>query len=317
MTPATFTALHEAKWQRLETLLAQRGTQAAEFPALYREVCLHLALARERHYPHELVARLNRLALDGQQWLYRPRDALRERVLAFLTGGFAAQVRAQAGPFWLASACFWLPFLLCAAATWLAPWLAYSVLEPEQVLQFEAMYDADGPVGYERGDDDNLLMFGYYVYNNISIAFRTFAAGIFAGVGALFFLSFNGMFFGIVAGYLTAAGSGERFWSFVCGHGAFELTAIVLSGMAGLLLGRALVSPGRLRRIDALVAAGRTAIPVVYGAAFMLLIAAVIEAFWSSQAVIPPPVKYGMAALWWTLVVLYFLRAGRGAAHAS
>jgi uncharacterized membrane protein SpoIIM required for sporulation len=180
------------------------------------------------------------------------------------------------------------------------------------VAQYESMYDSDRRViGYARENDDNLAMFGFYIGNNVGIGFQTFAAGIFAGVGSLFLLVYNGVSIGMVAGFLTARGHGDLFWQFVCGHSAFELNAIVLCGMTGLMLGKALLSPGQRLRRDALVEAAHVAVPLLYGAAAMLFVAAVIEAFWSAQASISPPVKYAMAASWWLLVVIYFLFAGR------
>ena len=102
------------------------------------------------------------------------------------------------------------------------------------------------------------MMFGFYIRNNIGIAFQCFAGGIFAGLGSLFFLAFNGVAAGSPAGYLTARGHGETFYSFVVTHGAFELTAIVLAGAAGLRLGHALLVPGRHTRRAALERAAGT-----------------------------------------------------------
>lgn len=67
--------------------------------------------------------------------------------------------------------------------------LIYSLVSPEQVREFEAMYDpAQRKLGRERGSDSDLLMFGYYIKHNISIAFRTFSGGILFGVGTVFSL---------------------------------------------------------------------------------------------------------------------------------
>ncbi|MFZ5722604.1 MAG: stage II sporulation protein M [Pseudomonadota bacterium] len=334
MSPAEFVARHEAEWSHLERLLHLRAPAGektadgkpvrhdtrlpADFPALYRRACRHLALATERRYPQDIVDRLNALALAGQQALYRPETRLWSTIAAFLAGGFAAHVRRRARVFWLAFAIFYLPLIGCTLASWQSPQLVYSLLAPENVADFEAMYDADRRViGYLRDDDENLMMFGYYIRNNIGIGFQTFAGGIFAGIGSLFILFYNGTSIGMVAGYLTARGHGETFWQFVCGHSAFELNAIVLCGMAGLMLGHALIAPGRYRRAHAMTHAARDAVPILYGAAFMLFVAAIVEAFWSSRTVIPPPVKYAVAAFWWLLVAVYFLRAGRQARDAS
>lgn len=332
MSPAEFVARHQDEWAQLERMLRNgaaverdkadgNATAAGDapaaglpdsFPALYRRVCRHLALATERRYPQDIVERLNALALAGQQVLYRPETRLWPTIAAFLAGGFAARVRRNARVFWLAMALFYVPFIGCALATWHSPHLVYSLMEPEQVAGFEEMYDADRRViGYERDGDDNLMMFGFYIRNNVGIGFQTFAGGIFAGVGSLLILFFNGTSIGAVAGYLTARGHGELFWQFVCGHSAFELNAIALCGMAGLMLGHALIAPGRHRRGHAVALAARDAVPILYGAAFMLFIAAVVEAFWSSQTVIPPLVKYIAAGAWWLMVATYFLRAGR------
>jgi len=73
----------------------------------------------------------------------------------------------------------------------------------------------------------------------VRIGFQTFAGGLLAGVGSVWFLAANGVVIGAVAGYLTEIGYSETFWSFVAGHSSLELLAIVLSGAAGLRLGLA------------------------------------------------------------------------------
>ena len=157
-------------------------------------------------------------------------------------------------------------------------------------------------------------MFGFYIKNNIGIGFQTFASGIAFGVGTLFFLIYNGASIGTVAGYLGQFGYGETFFSFVIGHGAFELTAIVIAGAAGLKLGIALLAPGRKHRLRSLADAARVSVRLTYGAALMLLTAAFIEAYWSSSAAISAPVKFAVGAVLWSAVIVYFIAGGRRAA---
>ena len=52
---------------------------------------------------------------------------------------------------------------------------------------------------------------------------------------------------------------------------------------------------------------------VIYGVAAMLLVAAAIEAFWSSAQWIPSAVKYSVAALCWIAVFSYLSLQGRRA----
>ena len=127
----------------------------------------------------------------------------------------------------------------------------------------------------------------------------------------LFVLALNGALAGSVAGYLTWRGHGENFYSFVITHGAFELTGIVLAGAAGLALGHALLVPGRRSRLAALQLAARRAIVIVYGMTAMFVVAAALEAFWSSARWVPVHVKLVVGAACWVGVLCYFLFQGR------
>jgi uncharacterized membrane protein SpoIIM required for sporulation len=99
----------------------------------------------------------------------------------------------------------------------------------------------------------------------------------------------------------------------VATHSAFELTAIVLAGAAGLRIGHALLAPGRLTRRQSLELATREAAVLIYGFVAMLVIAAAIEAFWSSAGWLPHPLKYGVAAACWAGVLGYLTLQGRHA----
>jgi uncharacterized membrane protein SpoIIM required for sporulation len=195
------------------------------------------------------------------------------------------------------------------------PELALSVLPPEAVEQMGRAYAPEGSLEAGRPVDSDLLMFGFYIYNNIGIAFRTFASGILGGLGSIFFLVYNGLAIGAVAGHIAHMGYGDNFYPFVIGHGAFELTAIVLAGAAGLRLGLSLLSPGSLSRTQALLAAGRRTVGLVYGVAGMLTIAAFLEAFWSPSALVPDTAKLTVGAVLWVYVLFYFLFVGRS--HGS
>lgn len=155
------------------------------------------------------------------------------------------------------------------------------------------------------------MMFGYYVMHNIGIAFQTFAAGLLFGLGSVFFLIYNGLIIGAISGHLTEIGYGQTFWSFVIGHGAFELTAITLAGAAGLQLGWALIAPGQLPRSESLRLAARKSVQMLCGVMVFLLIAAFIEAYWSSTTQIAPWVKYLVGAALWLMVAAYLTLAGR------
>jgi uncharacterized membrane protein SpoIIM required for sporulation len=161
-----------------------------------------------------------------------------------------------------------------------------------------------------------MQMFGFYILNNISIGFRTFASGLFAGIGSGFVLVFNGVFIGSAAGHLTAIGYGGPFWQFVAGHSAPELLGIVISGGAGLQLGLSLLAPGQRSRARAFREAGIEGARLVAGVFALLLFAAFVEAFWSSIGWLPALLKYAVGLGLWALLLGWLLLSGRGRALA-
>ena len=164
-----------------------------------------------------------------------------------------------------AAVLFFAPALFCLVALQFHPQWAHSIFGSAQLAEFEKMYDpANHRIGRSSGTD--LAMFGHYVMNNVSIAFRTFASGLALGVGAVYVLAANGVIIGGVAGHLTQMGYGGPFWRFVAAHAAFELTALVIAGGAGLKLGLTLLAPGRQRRGPAMVAAGWIGAQLALGA---------------------------------------------------
>ncbi len=325
MKQRLFEKRYSAGWQAFATSLdrLERPVSAkkpppttplpvAAIPSAYRQLGQQLAIARQRCYSAALLVRLNQLALRTHQQLYRAPQRRWLVVLQFLTADFPQRVRANAGLFWLGAALFYLPLLGMGLAVYQTPELIYSLLPPESVADLEAMYAPD-KAGSGRDAADDLAMFGYYIYNNIGLGFRTFAGGIFLGVGAAFMLLFNGVFIGAISGYLTSRGLIETFYTFVAGHGAFELTGIVLAGVAGLKLGWAVAAPGRWRRGEALRQAAASGVRLILGVVALLLLAAFIEAFWSSNRAIPAEIKYAVGIAGWLLVILYLTLAGRRA----
>jgi uncharacterized membrane protein SpoIIM required for sporulation len=322
---ANFEARHRPDWLRFEAWLdrherlsrRERAQAAAdalpdvEVPQAYRHICQHLALARDREYSPDLVDRLNRLALRGHHMLYGARGRRGARALEFLAAGFPRLVREERTLVIAAACLFFGPFFLLVFALQSFPDFVYYLLPPDALAKFQDMYNPANTRLGMRDADDNVAMFGYYIWNNVKIGFQTFAGGIAFGLGSVFYLVSNGLLIGAIAGYLTQIGYGTTFWSFVSGHSAMELVAIVLSGAAGLRLGGALVAPGQRSRKAALVAAARPAVRLMYGAAGMFLVAAFLEAFWSPLTAFAPLTKYLVGTVLWGVVIGYFLFAGR------
>ena len=324
MTQRSFIAKRENDWKELEQLLtgggAKRGIfarrkireRAPWFPQAFRQITGDLNTARSNGFDPALIERLNRLTLEGNQILYGSKPFSIRSFSEFLFRTFPRSVRTQWKSFGACCLIFFGLAIFSALACIRFPGFVYELMSPYNASMLEDMYNPDSPYYLTpREVSTDADMFGFYIYHNISIAFITFAGGLLAGVGSLFFLAANGIFVGAAAGHIINCGYYGTFFSFVIGHSGFELTALVISAMAGFQLGYRLFITRGLSRGAALRDAGRTALPLISGSALMLVIAAVIEAFWSSRHEVGEPIRLAAGGAAILLVILYFVFAGR------
>jgi uncharacterized membrane protein SpoIIM required for sporulation len=316
MTEYGFVLRRDKFWREFaETLNNARlmRERADRFPQDFRELSQDLNTAKAHDFDPALIERLNRMVLEGHQRLYDHRSFSLRPLLAFVSRTFPRAVRAHWRGIGAACLIFYGLALFFALLCLRFPEMAYQVMPAYELDSLEGMYDPESSHFLTprelSGDAD---MFGYYIYNNVSIAFQTFAGGVLGGLGSLFFLAYNAVFLGVAAGHIINVGFQQTFFSFIIGHSSFELTALVLSAYAGLLMGyRFFVTGGRSRGAS-IRRAGREALPLITGAALFLVIAATMEAFWSSQVLVGIGLRYVVGGLGWVLLVLYITLAGRG-----
>jgi uncharacterized membrane protein SpoIIM required for sporulation len=148
--------------------------------------------------------------------------------------------------------------------------------------------------------------------NNIQVALMAFAGGMTFGVLTVYAMVYNGLLIGALAGVFAKAGESVPFWSLIIPHGALELPAIILAGASGLLLARALVSPGDVPRTTALTRVAPDAVKLVLGTIPLFIVAGIIEGF-LTPAEVDPVVKLIFGGLMTLALLAYVLLPGRRA----
>jgi uncharacterized membrane protein SpoIIM required for sporulation len=304
-------------WQRLASLLdrVQVGNlrslseaELAQIGDLYRQVTSDLAVARRDYPRHQVVVYLNQLTGRAHSLVYRGEPLELRRVWRFFAYTFPRLYRETGRYTLVAMLLFVIPALTTFFITWAEPDAAYTILPPgyERIIGLveEGEMWTDIPTG-ERSITSSFIM-----RNNIQVAFLAFAGGVLLGLPTIYVMITNGLLIGTVAGLCQAYGLGVALWSFVLPHGVIELSVIFLAGGSGLMMGHAVVSPGLLRRRDALVAAARKAVRLIFGCIPLLVIAGIIEGFVSPSA-LPAWAKFATGALTGVLLYGYLLAAGQ------
>lgn len=313
-------------WKRFRSLTDRAGRRGlaaldeeelAEFTSLYREVSADFARARTYGGSLQLCFHLESLVGEAHNLFYRGGDDGFDFV-GWLRRGFPAAVRRNRGFVLGAAALLFLP----AAVTWGSvtddPELGRRILPPEIVSRAEESGDRlrRGEPYVEVPSVQMSVFSSSIMTNNLQVAFLAAAGGILAGLGTVAILVLNGIHLGSVFGMFGTHGGAGLLWSFVHPHGVLELTAITISGGAGLILGWAVLAPGRRTRGRALREDGRVALSLLGGAGVLLVLAGLVEGF-VSPARLAPFLKEAFSATVAVLLALYLagvsLRGGPAA----
>ena len=217
MNRERFIRQRRGDWRDLERLLTRMkdtrmsrwaGHEVTKLSQLYRSVCYDLSLVQSREWGARLEQYLNDLVAQGHNCLYRSPPRSLNSILKFLQDGFPQLLRERKIFFFVSSALFVLPFLAAMIVAANDAVLAERLVEKTSLTESSESYSQEL---YTETDqkyaDERSLMMGFYVWNNVGIAFRCFAFGIFFGIGTVVTLLFNGLHIGATTGYLISKGA--------------------------------------------------------------------------------------------------------------
>ncbi len=292
--------------------LAEEEVRA--FGQLYRGVTADLARARTYGASPGLLGTVQRWAGAGHNLLYRTSGRVAVSLGHWMAVEFPGAVRRFHRQVLLAALLLFGPMLATAIAVQDRPVLGRTLAGQGMMTRAETT-DADDPdvryidvvQGAQMPSFSARLM-----TNNIQVTLIAFAGGLLAGLGTLFVLINNGVRIGAVFGVYAGDDKLPIILSFVFPHGFIELAAICIGSAAGFGLGSALLMPGRRSRADALRERGRAFLTLLAGAVLMLVVAGLIEGFYSPSG-LPDMAKFAFGIATALALVLYFGFVGRRA----
>ena len=278
--------------------------QVMEFPRLYRLLCSDLAEARMLKLSPDVQDYLNNLVAQAHRFLYSFPPVEKGKAGAFFRKTLPG-VLGKYRQFVLTSAIlFFGSFFITFVVTMNTPSLARLIMPGSVLEQMESSYESS--IGRDGGVGTGAFAASFYIQHNITIAFFSFASGVLLGLGTVYFLVYNGIALGAVAGYINALGYGANFWNFVTAHSVMELSGLVVAGAAGLFMGYSILRARRYYRTDWLRIVKGEILTLLLPAIIMLAIAALIEGNISPSR-LPYPVKAGTAIVSACAIIIYFV----------
>jgi uncharacterized membrane protein SpoIIM required for sporulation len=142
------------------------------------------------------------------------------------------------------------------------------------------------PFGVYKQEGQFLMFFGIAI-NNIRVELVTFVLGIFLSIGSIYELLMNGVMMGSFQYYFFSKGLGWQSILVIWLHGTLEISAIIIAGGAGLILGNSLLFPKTYTRIVSLKNGAKDGLKIAIGIIPIFITAAFFEGFVTRHTEMP------------------------------
>jgi uncharacterized membrane protein SpoIIM required for sporulation len=307
MREALFIKNNTPKWQRFESLLTQKNANNPDLLAdLFIQLTDDLSFARTNYPESQTTLYLNNLTAKVHQSIYRNKKEEKGRFVRFWKYELPQL-------FYSAHKQLLYSFLIFAACTMIG------AVSAANDINFVRLILGDGYVNMileniEKGDplgvyksEGEINMFLYITLNNIFVSFKTFAYGIFLSIGTVMSLFYNGIMLGAFQYFFYQKGllltSVLTIWI----HGTLEISAIVIAGCAGLVMGNSILFPGTYSRIESLKMGAKKGLKICIGLVPIFILAGFLESFVTRHTEWPSVVKLAIILLSASFIVYYFI----------
>lgn len=162
------------------------------------------------------------------------------------------------------------------------------------------------PFGLYQYGNPVLMFFGLMIHN-ISVSMRMFAEGLFFGIFTIKDLVFNAMMVGFFEYFYFSKGLGQLSILTIMIHGTLELSALVLSASAGVVLGKSFLFPGTISRMASLKQGAKEGVKIMIGIMPVFIMAAFFEGFVTRYYQMPKLLNISILAVSAGFIIWYFI----------
>ncbi|MCI4666724.1 MAG: stage II sporulation protein M [Bacteroidia bacterium] len=281
MREPAFLHKNKKKWEEYEEKLFGNhveGLNPDRLEELYIQLTDDLAYARTFYPKSKTVKYLNGLAARTYLLIYRNKNSDENRILRFFTKDLPLIYYHSRKFLYIAFGIFTFFFLVGWFMTLKSDETARVVLGDSYVNMTIENIEKGEPGDVYRGGEP-LIVFLRIAFNNVGVMLQTFMWGILFGVGTAYYLFINGVMVGAFLAFFHRYGKAMEAWPIIYIHGTLEITAIVLSGAGGFMIGYGILFPGTYKRIHSLRRNAKAGIKMMIGLLPVIITAAFLEGF--------------------------------------
>ncbi|WP_295800020.1 stage II sporulation protein M [Mucilaginibacter sp.] len=275
MREALFIKQNTQRWKDYEN---SKATSPDELAESFISITDDLAYAKTFYPKSNTTKYLNGLAAAFHQSIYKNKKEKTNRFITFWRYELPLIFYKHRRPL-LYSLLFFLVFCLMGALSAKYDNTFVRLIMGDDYVNMTNENIAKGdPFGVYK-QEGSFLMFLFIAANNIKVELMIFVMGIFLSVGSIYQLLMNGVMLGSFQYYFFSKGLGLKSIMIIWLHGTLEISAIIIAGGAGLIVGNSLLFPRTYTRIASLKNGAKDGLKIAIGIVPIFIIAAFFEGF--------------------------------------
>lgn len=307
MKEVAFIKQNKEKWKEFEVLLKEKSTlKPDKLAEIYIAVTDDLSFARTYYIGRPVAQYLNELASGIHYALYKTKPEKKSRFITFWTKELP-EVMAQSQKELLYS------FVIFLVGTGIGVLSAANddsfvrlILGDSYVnMTLENIKNGD-PMGvYKKMGSES--MFVMITMNNIKVSFYVYAAAIFTSIGSGLMLLYNAVMLGSFQYFFYQKGLFLTSFLTIWTHGTLEISAIIIAGAAGIIMGNGFLFPGTYKRIDSFTVNARRGVKIIVGLLPIFITAGFLESFVTRLTEMPMILKIFIILASFSFILYYFV----------
>jgi uncharacterized membrane protein SpoIIM required for sporulation len=307
MQEVAFLKQNAEKWKRFERLLSNRRAASPDALAdLFIQLTDDLAYSQTFYPESKTTKYLNRLAATVHQAIYRNKKEKRSRFVTFWKYELPVLMSQSRRELLCAFVIFVAAALIGALSTARDDTFVRLILGDSYVnMTLENIEKGDPMAVYKKMNEVDMLL--GITFNNIRVSFQAFVMGVFVSLGTALILFYNGVMLGAFQYFFYQKGLLLPSLLTIWIHGALEISAIVVAGCAGLVIGNSILFPGTYTRAQSFMAGAQKGLKIVIGLVPIFITTGFLESFVTRHTGMPAPLSVGIISASLLFVVWYFV----------
>lgn len=277
MRETTFIEQKKKNWAKFEKMHRLKESDPDEMTKLFVEITDDLSYSRTFYQKRSVRVYLNFIAQMVFLKINKGKKVKASRFIKFWTYSLPMEFARSWKAMVLSLVIFSGAMVVGIVSTYKDVGFAREIIDRGYMDNLDRNIAAGDPMAvYHQGSTSLSSTYGITL-NNTMVAARTYTSGILTGLPTASILINNGVSIGTFHQYLMHKGVLGEALFVIWIHGVLEISAIVIAGGAGFVLGLGFLFPGSFTRMQAFRISAKRSFKIAMSTLFILIVSGFIE----------------------------------------